>query len=176
VIGDGVAFAEVAASDLRRHFPTTQLAHIGDEIADGEWWDVPGAAQPLALFDALRVDFSLARLRTTAAPSRSISSATCCSPTTTAMSTPSCAGRWSRSAIRTAATPALAGAGGLMVTAGDADPDRVIADGMWRRHQMPAYHLIAEGGCGITLVNIGVGPSNAKTITDHLAVLRPRRG
>jgi AMP nucleosidase len=26
---------------------------------------------------------------------------------------------------------------------------------------------------GITLVNIGVGPSNAKTITDHIAVLRP---
>ena len=38
---------------------------------------------------------------------------------------------------------------------------------------MPAYHLMAEGGGGITLVNIGVGPSNAKTITDHLAVLRP---
>jgi AMP nucleosidase len=60
-----------------------------------------------------------------------------------------------------------------MVTAADADPDRMIADGMWRRHQMPAYHLIAEGRCGITLANIGVGPSNAKTITDHLAVLRP---
>jgi hypothetical protein len=26
---------------------------------------------------------------------------------------------------------------------------------------------------GITFINIGVGPSNAKTITDHLAVLRP---
>jgi AMP nucleosidase len=26
---------------------------------------------------------------------------------------------------------------------------------------------------GVTMVNIGVGPSNAKTITDHLAVLRP---
>jgi nucleoside phosphorylase len=26
---------------------------------------------------------------------------------------------------------------------------------------------------GITLINIGVGPSNARTITDHLAVLRP---
>ena len=25
---------------------------------------------------------------------------------------------------------------------------------------------------GITMVNIGVGPANAKTITDHLAVLR----
>jgi AMP nucleosidase len=38
---------------------------------------------------------------------------------------------------------------------------------------MPAYHLIAPDGMGITLVNIGVGPSNAKTICDHLAVMRP---
>lgn len=39
--------------------------------------------------------------------------------------------------------------------------------------QMPAYHMTADDNKGITLVNIGVGPSNAKTITDHLAVLRP---
>ncbi len=38
---------------------------------------------------------------------------------------------------------------------------------------MPAYHLVAPGRHGVTLVNIGVGPSNAKNITDHLAVLRP---
>ncbi len=38
---------------------------------------------------------------------------------------------------------------------------------------MPAYHLVREGRGGITLINIGVGPSNAKTITDHVAVLRP---
>ena len=38
---------------------------------------------------------------------------------------------------------------------------------------MPAYHLVRGDRQGITLVNIGVGPSNAKTITDHLAVLRP---
>jgi AMP nucleosidase len=38
---------------------------------------------------------------------------------------------------------------------------------------MPTYHLKREGGAGITLVNIGVGPSNAKTATDHIAVLRP---
>ena len=43
----------------------------------------------------------------------------------------------------------------------------------WHRFQMPAYHLIAEDGHGISLVNIGVGPANAKNITDHLAVLRP---
>ncbi|MBC7141805.1 MAG: AMP nucleosidase [Rhodobacteraceae bacterium] len=39
--------------------------------------------------------------------------------------------------------------------------------------QMPSYHLKRRGGQGITLVNIGVGPSNAKTATDHIAVLRP---
>ena len=39
--------------------------------------------------------------------------------------------------------------------------------------QMPAYHLQRPGHSGITLVNIGVGPSNAKTMTDHIAVLRP---
>ncbi|WP_420863935.1 AMP nucleosidase [Algirhabdus cladophorae] len=39
--------------------------------------------------------------------------------------------------------------------------------------QMPTYHLKRKGQGGITLVNIGVGPSNAKTATDHIAVLRP---
>lgn len=42
-----------------------------------------------------------------------------------------------------------------------------------RMPQMPAYHLKRADGTGISMVNIGVGPSNAKTITDHLAVLRP---
>ena len=42
-----------------------------------------------------------------------------------------------------------------------------------RLPQMPAYHLLREDRSGITMVNIGVGPSNAKTITDHIAVLRP---
>ena len=42
-----------------------------------------------------------------------------------------------------------------------------------RMPQMPAYHLKRADGSGITLINIGVGPSNAKTITDHIAVLRP---
>ncbi|HEU4460938.1 MAG TPA: AMP nucleosidase [Methylibium sp.] len=42
-----------------------------------------------------------------------------------------------------------------------------------RLPQMPAYHLMRKDRSGITMVNIGVGPSNAKTITDHIAVLRP---
>ena len=39
--------------------------------------------------------------------------------------------------------------------------------------QMPAYHHTTEDGDGVSLVNIGVGPANAKTATDHVAVLRP---
>lgn len=42
-----------------------------------------------------------------------------------------------------------------------------------RMPQMPAFHLKRHDGSGITMINIGVGPSNAKTITDHVAVLRP---
>ena len=42
-----------------------------------------------------------------------------------------------------------------------------------RLPQMPAYHLKAPNHSGITMVNIGIGPSNAKTATDHVAVLRP---
>jgi AMP nucleosidase len=39
--------------------------------------------------------------------------------------------------------------------------------------QMPAYHHPTDDGDGVSLVNIGVGPANAKTATDHVAVLRP---
>jgi AMP nucleosidase len=42
-----------------------------------------------------------------------------------------------------------------------------------RLPQMPAYHLVRPDGSGITMVNIGVGPANAKNMTDHIAVLRP---
>lgn len=39
--------------------------------------------------------------------------------------------------------------------------------------QMPAYHAVSDNSAGVSIVNIGVGPSNAKNFTDHLAVLRP---
>ncbi len=42
-----------------------------------------------------------------------------------------------------------------------------------RSVQMPAYHHKLSENKGFSLVNIGVGPSNAKTISDHVAVLRP---
>lgn len=52
------------------------------------------------------------------------------------------------------------------------DPDAAIPK-VIKTPQMPTYHLTRADGSGITLVNIGVGPSNAKTATDHIAVLRP---
>jgi AMP nucleosidase len=55
--------------------------------------------------------------------------------------------------------------GGLAMTAQGKAPPRLP--------QMPAYHLVRQDGSGISMVNIGVGPANAKTITDHIAVLRP---
>lgn len=42
-----------------------------------------------------------------------------------------------------------------------------------RQVQMPAYHHKLPDNKGFSIVNIGVGPSNAKTISDHVAVLRP---
>src|SRR5580704_52878 len=54
--------ADVSAAEIARYFPVTELAHIGDEVSDGFWSAPPGAVRPLALFDALRTDFSLARI------------------------------------------------------------------------------------------------------------------
>ncbi|HKJ95656.1 MAG TPA: AMP nucleosidase, partial [Gammaproteobacteria bacterium] len=63
---------------------------------------------------------------------------------------------------------------GERITANPRFPD-YESDGEVATHQppMPAYHLVERNGLGITLINIGIGPSNAKTVTDHLAVLRP---
>ena len=60
--GHALSLDEVSASELARWFPATELAHIGDEIADG-LFIATDDIRPLALFDALRTDFSLARLR-----------------------------------------------------------------------------------------------------------------
>src|SRR3954468_18395 len=60
---DDLRLDGVGAAELGRWFPTTELAHIGDEIADGSWDHGLGLPRPLALFDGPRVDFSLARLR-----------------------------------------------------------------------------------------------------------------
>jgi AMP nucleosidase len=160
-----------AAAELARVFPATELAHIGDEIADG-LSVVTDRPRPLALFDAGRVDFSLARLRHyTGTPPAHVQKYvlfTNYHRYVDEFVTWACAELNAGKGYTM-----VSGAGGLEIMPGDTDPARAVADSAWRRHQMPAYHLVAPDRSGITLVNIGVGPSNAKTITDHLAVTRP---
>lgn len=167
--GHALRLDEVSASELARFFPATELAHIGDEIADGLWVSLDGT-RPLALFDGLRTDFSLARLRHyTGTPTEHVQKYVLFTNYHRYVDE---FVRWGTEQLGKGQYTALSGAGGLYLEAG-ADPTDHVADSAWRRHQMPAYHLIAPDRSGITLVNIGVGPSNAKTITDHLAVTRP---
>ena len=63
VLDAGTEFGDVRAIDLARWFPSTELSAIGDEIADGLLTADPSLPHPLSLFDGLRTDFSLARLR-----------------------------------------------------------------------------------------------------------------
>jgi AMP nucleosidase len=168
--GHALQLDEVSATELARWFPATELAHIGDEIADGLWENQDGT-RPLALFDGLRTDFSLARLRHyTGTPPEHVQKYILFTNYHRYVDE---FVRWGISQLGEGSRyTALSGAGGLYIEE-NGDPDLLVTDSAWRRHQMPAYHLIAPDRTGITLVNIGVGPSNAKTITDHLAVLRP---
>ncbi|MGV9677799.1 AMP nucleosidase [Nocardia sp. NPDC003482] len=159
------------SADLAAHFPTTELSRIGDEIADGVV--DPGEPLPLSHFDALRTDFSLARLRHyTGTPVEHFQ------PFVLFTNYSRYVDEFVRWAVERIADPdsefdGLSCAGGALITADTRDRDAAISDLAWKRHQMPAWHLLSARGPGITLVNIGVGPANAKNICDHLAVLRP---
>ncbi len=61
--GSDLDLQGISTAELSRWFPSTDLIHIGDEVADGAWDVALDPTRPLALFDALRTDFSLARLK-----------------------------------------------------------------------------------------------------------------
>ncbi len=60
--GDELAHSGASPAELARYFPAPLLSAVGDEVADGLWTSAEGQARPLALFDAVRVDYSLRRL------------------------------------------------------------------------------------------------------------------
>ena len=161
------------ALDLALWFPTTELANIGDELADGEWQQPPGVSRPLSLFDGPRVDFSLARLRHyTGTPPEHTQRYLLFTNYVRYVDE---FVRWAVDELNKPDSPyrGLSAAGGVYVTKDTPNPVEQVMEGGWRKHQMPAYHLVATRGEGVSLVNIGVGPANAKTICDHLAVMRP---
>lgn len=168
---DGLTLDRSMSVGLTRHFPTTELAQIGDETADGLFH--PTEFHPLSHFDARRVDFSLARLRHYTGTSVEYFQPFVLFTNYTRYVDEFVS--WGCSQILDPDSPyvALACAGGALITADTQAPETFISDLAWKKHQMPAWHLIDKDGRGITLINIGVGPANAKNICDHLAVLRP---
>jgi AMP nucleosidase len=169
----GIQVGDIGTAELSRFFPSNELVHLGDEIADGVWEHPPDQPRPLALFDGPRTDFSLARLRHyTGTPPEHFQQFVLFTNYVRYVD------EFVGVAIdtlrkRDSRFTALSVPGALYEPGELTDAEAQIAAGQWRRHQMPAYHLMAEDRTGITLVNIGVGPSNAKTVCDHIAVLRP---
>ncbi|QYU67645.1 AMP nucleosidase [Leptolyngbya sp. 15MV] len=162
------------AALLAAHFPTPSLAEIGDEAADGLWQAEPGAPLPLSLFDGARVDYSLRRLvHYTGTDWRAVQ------PWILLTNYHRYVDQFLRWGLSELARPdsgwtRLVLPGGIEIGRdGLIGAEASIAAAPWHRFQMPAYHLLRGEAEGVTLINIGVGPSNAKNITDHLAVLRP---
>jgi AMP nucleosidase len=155
---------------MRDLFDLPDLAAMDDGIANGSHEPGPREAHPLSLFTAPRVDYSLHRMRhySGTRPEHfqnfvlftnyqfyidefiKLGRAKMADP---------------HSDYSAFVEPGnLVTPRGGSASAGAATP---------RLPQMPAYHLVRPDGAGITMVNIGVGPANAKNMTDHIAVLRP---
>ena len=158
----------VLGYSLRDVFDVPDLNTMNDDIVNGVGLVNPDGSQPLAPFTAQRVDYSLARLaHYTATLPEHFQNFVLFTNYQFYVD------EFEAFARRALADPASGYTG--FVAPGNQileRPEDVIATGA-KMPQMPAYHLKRADGDGITLVNIGVGPSNAKTATDHIAVLRP---
>jgi AMP nucleosidase len=140
--------------DLALVFDVPDIDIMDDEIANSTHVTTPGQPGPLSLFTAPRIDLSLQRLRHYTGTS---------------------ADHFQNFVIFTNYQfyiDQFIQLGRKQVGSQGYTNFIEPAEGK-RLPQMPAYHLKMNGASGITMVNIGVGPSNAKTITDHIAVLRP---
>ncbi|SHI99642.1 AMP nucleosidase [Wenxinia saemankumensis] len=153
---------------LRDVFDVPDLTTTHDDIVNGRGFRYPDGAEPLAPFTAQRVDYSLARLsHYTATRADHFQNHVLFTNYQFYVE------EFEAYARHVLADPgsgytAFVGPGNVEITA----PDQPMPSPA-KLPQMPSYHLKRENGAGVTLVNIGVGPSNAKTATDHIAVLRP---
>ena len=165
---------EVSASNsngmaipLRDVFDVPDLATTNDQIVNGFLNPAVTGPAPLAPFTAQRVDYSLARL----------SHYTATNPEhfqnfVLFTNYKFYVDEFARMAEEALADPdsgytEFVSPGNRIYKTGETIAENNLTP------QMPAFHLKRANGNGITLVNIGVGPSNAKTATDHIAVLRP---
>jgi len=153
-------------------FALPNLSRVDDKIANNTAWPHKGGILPLALFTAERADYSLHRLHhyTGTSPQHFQNFILLTNYQ-----------RYVKEFIQYAYNEIengeeysqFVGPGNTIIY--NHRFEKREPEGSHPEHlpQMPAYHLKRPDGDGITFINIGVGPSNAKNITDHLAVLRP---
>jgi AMP nucleosidase len=160
---------------MRDLFDLPDLAAMDDGIANGTHEPDPGRPQPLALFTAPRVDYSLHRLRhyTGTAPEHFQNFVLFTNyqfyiDEFIRLGHAEMAREGSDYVAFVEPGNVVTRRAGLPAQAGDE-----LGHAPPRLPQMPGYHLVRPDSTGISMVNIGVGPANAKTITDHIAVLRP---
>jgi len=153
---------------LRDIFDVPDLSTTSDEIVNGTSSAHTDGSLPLAPFTAQRVDYSLARLaHYTATDPEHFQNHVLFTNYQFYVS------EFEEYAREMLADPSngytsFVSTGNIEITKADEDCPHPA-----KLPQMPTYHLKRPDGGGVTLVNIGVGPSNAKTATDHIAVLRP---
>ena len=165
----GMTVPQEGAADftLRDVFDVPDLSTTNDDIVNGTYVS-PDGVDALAPFTAQRVDYSLARLTHYTATDPDHFQCHVLFTNYQFYVT-----EFEDYARKMLADPdsgytSFVSTGNQEIT----DPDAPIETPL-KLPQMPTYHLKRANGGGITLVNIGVGPSNAKTATDHIAVLRP---
>lgn len=163
--------AERIGRPLRDAFDVPDLKVTDDAIVNGDRPTPPEDRAPLAPFTAPRVDYSLARLQHyTATKPEHFQNFVLFTNYQFYID------EFITFARRAMLDPnsdydSFIEPGNVVTERGSANPSSGTAP--VRMPQMPAYHLTRKGHSGISMVNIGIGPSNAKTITDHVAVLRP---
>jgi AMP nucleosidase len=158
---------------LRDLFDTPDLATMDDAIVNGTLNLSPGAPAPLAMFRAARVDYSLHRLHHyTGTDPEHFQNFVIFTNYQFYVDAFARIGR-EHMIEGHPGYDAFVGPDNIITRnarLGAEDPIRPPSE---RAPQMPAFHLVAPGHSGITMINIGTGPSNARNITDHVAVLRP---
>ncbi len=171
--GEGIhvdgAYDEVMERPLRDLFDVPDLSVTDDAIVNGTYEAETDTLLPLAPFNAPRIDYSLHRLQHYTATAPEHFQNFVLFTNYQFYIDEFCAHARTLMASGESDYAAFVEPGNHILKPGEA----ASANRNDRLPQMPAYHLVRDDHSGLTMINIGVGPSNAKTITDHVAVLRP---
>jgi AMP nucleosidase len=138
---DDLDMDAASPAELVRHFPYADLAGIDDALPNGERPSIPGRPRPLSLFDAVRTDYSLQRIRHyTGTPYEDVQPFILF---TNYHRYVDAFVEWAVEQVKDENTEydSLSAAGFVHVDANTEDPVGEISGAPWRRFQMPAYHL-----------------------------------